>query len=191
MFPSVVPLHRTASYALLTRPPLIKGASSFSPFDLHVLGTPPAFVLSQDQTLRLILGRNSLSFTGSAFSSWFLLFFALIHLSWYLSAPFPLPGFGAQQGIYYSPSKGLSTPFFTVFLIFFEFLCRAGCAAFIFCLFRFFVCVCKCLHGFVYFFFVFFWRFFSCFFIFWLTNPGSDCNLIIRGTYTPQQRAKN
>ena len=24
-------------------------------FDLHVLGTPPAFVLSQDQTLQLIL----------------------------------------------------------------------------------------------------------------------------------------
>ncbi len=25
------------------------------PFDLHVLGTPPAFVLSQDQTLHKIL----------------------------------------------------------------------------------------------------------------------------------------
>ena len=25
------------------------------PFDLHVLGTPPAFILSQDQTLRLII----------------------------------------------------------------------------------------------------------------------------------------
>ena len=25
-----------------------------SPLDLHVLGTPPAFVLSQDQTLKLI-----------------------------------------------------------------------------------------------------------------------------------------
>ncbi len=34
---------------LLTRPPLTpKG-----PFDLHVLGLPPAFALSQDQTLRL------------------------------------------------------------------------------------------------------------------------------------------
>ena len=33
---------------LLTRLPLTpKG-----PFDLHVLGTPPAFVLSQDQTLQ-------------------------------------------------------------------------------------------------------------------------------------------
>jgi hypothetical protein len=36
---------------LLTRSPLIQGASSPSPFDLHVLSTPPAFVLSQDQTL--------------------------------------------------------------------------------------------------------------------------------------------
>ena len=26
-----------------------------SPFDLHALGTPPAFILSQDQTLRLII----------------------------------------------------------------------------------------------------------------------------------------
>ena len=41
------------AHALLTRPPLKHlGASSLmSPLDLHVLGTPPAFVLSQDQTL--------------------------------------------------------------------------------------------------------------------------------------------
>ena len=32
---------------LLTRSPL----SIAAPFDLHVLGTPPAFILSQDQTL--------------------------------------------------------------------------------------------------------------------------------------------
>ena len=44
-------------HALLTRPPLEyigilpKLSSSISPLDLHVLGTPPAFVLSQDQTL--------------------------------------------------------------------------------------------------------------------------------------------
>ena len=40
------------THVLLTRSPLIRGASSSSPFDLHVLSTPPAFVLSQDQTLR-------------------------------------------------------------------------------------------------------------------------------------------
>jgi hypothetical protein len=37
---------------LLTRSPLIPGASTGSSFDLHVLSTPPAFILSQDQTLR-------------------------------------------------------------------------------------------------------------------------------------------
>ena len=39
---------------LLTRPPLTerRASSPFGPLDLHVLGTPPAFVLSQDQTLQ-------------------------------------------------------------------------------------------------------------------------------------------
>ena len=41
-------------HALLTRAPLNQGASPPIPFDLHVLGTPPAFVLSQDQTLQFI-----------------------------------------------------------------------------------------------------------------------------------------
>ena len=36
---------------LLTRSPLIHPASWASSFDLHVLSTPPAFILSQDQTL--------------------------------------------------------------------------------------------------------------------------------------------
>ena len=40
------------AHVLLTRSPLIPRASSGSSFDLHVLSTPPAFVLSQDQTLR-------------------------------------------------------------------------------------------------------------------------------------------
>ena len=39
-------------HALLTRAPLDQGASPLIPFDLHVLSTPPAFVLSQDQTLQ-------------------------------------------------------------------------------------------------------------------------------------------
>ena len=42
---------RQVAHALLTRPPLIRGPKSPSPFDLNVLGTPPAFILSQDQTL--------------------------------------------------------------------------------------------------------------------------------------------
>ena len=37
---------------LLTRSPLVPTPKGGSSFDLHVLSTPPAFVLSQDQTLR-------------------------------------------------------------------------------------------------------------------------------------------
>ena len=40
------------THVLLTRSPLFHPASWASSFDLHVLSTPPAFVLSQDQTLR-------------------------------------------------------------------------------------------------------------------------------------------
>ena len=46
---------------LLTRPPLNRyqfhPKTSFVtlPLDLHVLGTPPAFILSQDQTLKLLV----------------------------------------------------------------------------------------------------------------------------------------
>ena len=36
---------------LLTRPPLASTPKGLRSFDLHVLGAPPAFVLSQDQTL--------------------------------------------------------------------------------------------------------------------------------------------
>ena len=46
------PSQGQVTHALLTRPPLtFKVQAPISPFDLHVLGTPPAFILSQDQTL--------------------------------------------------------------------------------------------------------------------------------------------
>lgn len=45
----VIPNLRVGSHVLLTRAPL----SPKRAFDLHVLGLPPAFVLSQDQTLTL------------------------------------------------------------------------------------------------------------------------------------------
>ena len=52
-FAVLSPCKGQVAHALLTRPPLehIGASSSMSPLDLHVLGTPPAFVLSQDQTL--------------------------------------------------------------------------------------------------------------------------------------------
>ena len=40
------------THVLRTRAPLYSSLRTFS-LDLHVLGTPPAFVLSQDQTLQL------------------------------------------------------------------------------------------------------------------------------------------
>ena len=40
------------THVLRTRAPLYSSLRTF-PLDLHVLGTPPAFVLSQDQTLQL------------------------------------------------------------------------------------------------------------------------------------------
>ena len=40
------------AYALRTRPPLSAPPKGRLPFDLHVLGLPLAFILSQDQTLR-------------------------------------------------------------------------------------------------------------------------------------------
>ena len=65
-FPVLSPCEGQIAHALLTRPPLRfkeihpKVSFSKSPLDLHVLGTPPAFVLSQDQTLRLIFYSRTL-----------------------------------------------------------------------------------------------------------------------------------
>ena len=60
-FQTLSPSERQVAHALLTRPPLRYSRiitevlhQRISPFDLHVLGTPPAFVLSQDQTLILL-----------------------------------------------------------------------------------------------------------------------------------------
>ena len=59
-FQLLSPSVRQVPHALLTRPPLsvtrkfsskLPSFQRNTPFDLHVLGTPPAFVLSQDQTL--------------------------------------------------------------------------------------------------------------------------------------------
>ena len=57
-FQLLSPSERQVAHALLTRSPLSHLGSLTeiselrASFDLHVLGTPPAFVLSQDQTLK-------------------------------------------------------------------------------------------------------------------------------------------
>ena len=45
-FQLLSPRYGQIAHALLTRPPCI------ATFDLHVLSTPPAFILSQNQTLK-------------------------------------------------------------------------------------------------------------------------------------------
>ena len=56
-FPAAIPLYE-AGYPRVTHP----SATNFEkqalhrPFDLHVLSTPPAFILSQDQTLMFDFG---------------------------------------------------------------------------------------------------------------------------------------
>ena len=58
-FQLLSPCMRQVAHALLTRPPLShiichpERIQSQASFDLHVLSTPPAFILSQDQTLML------------------------------------------------------------------------------------------------------------------------------------------
>ena len=47
---------RWVTHVLLTRPPLTIQVSLDGSLDLHVLGTPPAFALSQDQTLQFDFG---------------------------------------------------------------------------------------------------------------------------------------
>ncbi len=53
-FPELSPSFGQVAHVLRTRSPLETCKASFKslPFDLHVLSTPPAFVLSQNQTLR-------------------------------------------------------------------------------------------------------------------------------------------
>ena len=51
---------------LLTRSPLNYSLAGIIAFDLHVLGTPPALILSQDQTLML----NALLHGGSKAAAW-------------------------------------------------------------------------------------------------------------------------
>ena len=55
-FSGLSPCMRQIVYALRTRAPVAGKKASFFPLplDLHVLGLPLAFILSQDQTLRCI-----------------------------------------------------------------------------------------------------------------------------------------
>jgi hypothetical protein len=51
-FPGLSQSAGQITHVLLTRSPLEHPPKRAFPYDLHVLSTPPAFVLSQDQTLQ-------------------------------------------------------------------------------------------------------------------------------------------
>ena len=58
-FQPLSPAEGQVSHVLLTRSPLSPSVAQRLTSDLHVLGTPPAFILSQDQTLRNLLSHSS------------------------------------------------------------------------------------------------------------------------------------
>ena len=84
-FQLLSPCIRQVAHALLTRPPLEYGSfrnvnissDALSPFDLHVLSTPPAFILSQDQTLNNLFPLLLDFLTGLSFASLSMLFTVL------------------------------------------------------------------------------------------------------------------
>ena len=67
-FPGLFQTRRQVTHALLTRAPLEYPPKGAFPYDLHVLGTPPAFVLSQDQTLQFELGERQHANASPLFS---------------------------------------------------------------------------------------------------------------------------
>ena len=52
-FELLFPASGQVTYVLRTHSPLNSRIATWASFDLHVLSTPPAFILSQDQTLRM------------------------------------------------------------------------------------------------------------------------------------------
>ena len=126
-FDVLSPCERQIVHALLTRPPLehSRASSQMSPLDLHVLGTPPAFVLSQDQTLMFNPFIASPGSPGLAIKlipidcRSFLRSFS-VSFSRSLAAPLKAPLGAPLETAYieYHYRPPLSTPFLTFFAFF-------------------------------------------------------------------------
>ena len=122
-FPVLFPTERKVAHALLTRPPLehLRASSSMSPLDLHVLSTPPAFVLSQDQTLSfnpvyIFTGLHQQDSTHSELLS----FLCVILRLYRFQGSVPLAPERRATCISYQTPKGKSTPFYNFFDFFAE-----------------------------------------------------------------------
>ena len=147
LFRLLFPSERQVTHALLTRPPLgyPKASSQITPFDLHVLGTPPAFILSQDQTLMLkwclcpasfiwhclLLIRVACQSFDQLACSWISLkilefsglhycLFVKDHNLWLRKSCVALPLFSATALIVYHNHFCLSTTFFKFFWLFYN-----------------------------------------------------------------------
>ena len=107
-FQQLSPSLGQVAYVLLTRSPL--DARSIAS-DLHVLGTPPAFILSQDQTLHCLLFLRQLCVL---FDSSFSYLFWRVYCS-----VFNVPVPSRRVLIYNTISFPLLQPFFSFFLHFF------------------------------------------------------------------------
>ena len=108
-FPTAIPLYE-AGYPRVTHPSATKCPvrRSDTPFDLHVLGTPPAFILSQDQTLMFEWSRLTASCYLFPIFTWFCSFLNFLlkrtsGLLYYLIVNVPLP----QKVSLYSLSQEL------------------------------------------------------------------------------------
>ena len=106
------PTQGQVAHALLTRPPLIPPKGS--PFDLNVLCTPPAFILSQDQTLEQIvysLSSDSRYLIRAIYSSFLLLFRVVFSLGFF-------------DRFFFALAFLLCTFFFCCSIVKFQFFCR-------------------------------------------------------------------
>ena len=119
-FPVLFPTERKVAHALLTRPPLEVGPKANSPLDLHVLSTPPAFVLSQDQTLAF---NPVYFFTGLTSKTQLIrnycLFFAF-HFLYRFQGSVPVQRYLASKLVYLITTQRKSQHLFAVFLNFFH-----------------------------------------------------------------------
>ena len=86
-FEPLSPVSGQVAYVLRTHSPLPPGASSRFSFDLHVLSTPPAFILSQDQTLRKYPLPQACACGQAHSSTWTLLLARVSHHSSVVKVP--------------------------------------------------------------------------------------------------------
>ena len=128
-------------HVLLTHPPLAFPTSSpkwicwFSSLDLHVLGTPPAFVLSQDQTLVfkkfewLLIRLFKIFVSNLLLANWLRFLFGFLHPHTFSETLFSFQSttsvrLNQTAFIFYQTLKLLSRTFLNLFFVAFAFAWR-------------------------------------------------------------------